>query len=142
MNQKLVISVANQCLCEMLGLILEMIPAKILHLRNYFNSGDDKRWKKNIKLGPFQLPKVEETSAGKNLDYSKNEKEKRGWRKIGRNVVESNCYEIAVVALTFVALFMEDIETVMLTGALRHTDAYGWLDLGLTIPFSSICVSL
>ena len=32
--------------------------------------------------------------------------EKNGWRKVGRNIVESNSYEIAVVVLTFIALFM------------------------------------
>ena len=62
------------------------------------------------------------------------------WREVGRNIVESNYYEILVVALTFVALFMEDVETLMLTGTFRHTDTYGWLSLREVRPFRRMSI--
>ena len=96
-----------------------------------------------MNLGPFQvrnIAKSEDVMNRKNNEDSEKTKHQEGWREVGRNIIESNYYEILVVALTFVALFMEDVETLMLTGTFRHTDTYGWLSLREVRPFRRMSI--
>ena len=98
--------------------------------------------------GTFQvrnIAKSEDVMDSKNNEaespeHSKKTKHQEGWREVGRNIIESNYYEILIVALTFVALFMEDIETLMLTSTFRHTDTYGWLSLREVRPFRRMSI--
>ena len=95
-----------------------------------------------MNLGPFQvrnIAKREDVMNRKNGEDSEKTKHQE-WREVGRNIIESNYYEILIVALTFVALFMEDIEILMLTGTFRHTDTYGWLSLREVRPFRRMSI--
>ena len=102
-----------------------------------------KNWKANMNHGTFQvrnIAKSEDVMDRKNNEHSEKTKHQEGWREVGRNIIESNYYEILIVALTFVALFMEDIETLMLTSTFRHTDTYGWLSLREVRPFRRMSI--
>ena len=107
-----------------------------------------KRWKKTMNFGMFKaqnIEKSEDVMKRKNKEaespkHSKKTKLHEGWRVAGRNIVESNAYEISVVVLTFLALFTEDVETLVLTGVLRSTDAYGWLSLREVRPFRRMSI--
>ena len=106
-----------------------------------------KNWKANMNHGTFQvqnIAKSEDVMDRKNEEAESPEHSEKTkhqeWREVGRNIVESNYYEILVVALTFVALFMEDVETLMLTGTFRHTDTYGWLSLREVRPFRRMSI--
>ena len=129
----------------------EILHAKIWG-KNCFNAGSkklvNKRWKSNMKLGFFRGRNIEKSDDVMNRKNNKAEspkqsekkKQQEGWREVGRNIIESNYYEILIVALTFVALFMEDVETLMLTGTFRHTDTYGWLSLREVRPFRRMSI--
>ena len=52
-------------------------------------------------------------------------KEPKRWKAVGRNIVESNYYELAVILLTFVALFTDDAESLILTSQTYRTDEFG-----------------
>ena len=129
----------------------EILHAKIW--KKCFNTGskeidNKKRWKKNMNLGTFQVRNIEKSEDVMNRKNNKAEspkqsekkKQQEGWREVGRNIIESNYYEISIVALTFVALFMEDVETLMLTGTFRDTDTYGWLSLREVRPFRRMSI--
>ena len=100
-----------------------------------------------MNLGFFRGRNIEKSDDVMNRKNNKAEspksqktKHQKGWREVGRTIIESNYYEISIVALTFVALFMEDIETLMLTSTFRHTDTYGWLSLREVRPFHRMSI--
>ena len=43
------------------------------------------------------------------------------WRAFGRQILDEDRYEIAILLLTFVALFMEDVEILLLTQTFQNT---------------------
>ena len=109
-----------------------------------------KNWKANMNHGTFQVRNIgksedvvypdRKNNEAESPEPSKKTKHEEGWREVGRNIIESNYYEILIVALTFVALFMEDVETLMMTGTFRHTDTYGWLSLRDVRPFRRMSI--
>ena len=101
---------------------------------NIFVKLGKKRWKENMNLGPARAANKNSVEKGIS-DKAKNDppkkprkedhmaqsgpkKKKKTWRVVGRNILESDYYEIAVVLLTFVALFIEDVEILLLTSEL------------------------
>ena len=78
-----------------------------------------------MNTGPVHLRKVDRVSKEKKPVAKTRTSKKQRWRKIGRKIVESNVYEIAIIVITFIALFMEDIETLILTSTFRHAEQYG-----------------
>lgn len=82
-----------------------------------------KQWKKNMNLGP--VPRIVDRVSKDQKSVKKARKsKKKGCREIGRKVVESHAYEIAIIVITFIALFMEDVETFILTSTFRHGQQY------------------
>ena len=72
------------------------------------------------------VPEKPKTPAKQNhTTKNKSGKQKKSCRVVGRNVVESHYYEIAIIVLTFIALFMEDVEILLLTSPLWDTTNYG-----------------
>ena len=85
----------------------------------------DKVWKRNMNIGPVRLRNVGHAIVGQKSANKARSKKKKRWIGIGRKIVESHFYEIAIIVITFIALFMEDVETLILTSTFRNTDQYG-----------------
>ena len=79
-----------------------------------------------FRPGQFRNVEEEGTDTENIVDVEPEQHEPEcGWREIGRKILDDNRYEIAVVVLTFIALFMEDVEILLLTETFRNTMEYG-----------------
>ena len=79
-----------------------------------------------MRLGPVPRKVGRVIKDKKSVDKAGRSK-KKGCREFGRRIVESSVYEIAIIVITFIALFMEDVETLILTSTFRDGgQQHGW----------------
>ena len=100
---------------------------------NFFELGKN-AWKRHMNLGPAKVGTMNGNSTNENTSDKAKTARKRKYitrneyrehnkncRAVGRNIVESHFYEITVIVLTFIALFMEDVEILLLTSPFWDT---------------------
>lgn len=74
-----------------------------------------------MTIGPGQVRYVQDNRADEDLDEEPEQEPACDWKEYGRKILDEDRYEIAILLLTFVALFMEDVEILLLTGAFQNT---------------------
>ena len=90
----------------------------------YFVELGKKKWKEHMNLGPARANEKnsDEAKQSRQIKYMSRSgyrhEKKKTWKVVGRNIVQNKYYEIAIVLLTFMALFMEDVEILLLTSGL------------------------
>ena len=78
-----------------------------------------------MTIGPGQVRYVQDERTDTDLDVEPEPEPICDWRGIGRKILDDDRYEIAIVLLTFVALFMEDAEILLLTYTFENTMDHG-----------------
>lgn len=103
------------------------------------------RWENRmVHLGPIRNQTIDTAKTDKILGPEPGKLKKETYSLVercrgkGREIVESNPWEIFVLVLTFIALFMEDTEILLLTGSFRHTMEY---DDAILYIFSALRIS-
>ena len=96
-----------------------------------------------MTFGPGQVRYIQDDRKNKDLDEEPEEDEPEcDWRGIGRSILDDDRYEIAIVLLTFIALFMEDTEILLLTQTFQHTDQHGQFLLTKEIDCAVVAVDV